>query len=207
MWHILRDRTSLCSAVLAPMLAWRVHNDLCGSDHFPVILDFLNLYQAPRKLPHWHLKRADWNRYETRVQLVDQGDLPLNDSVAYLNREILRAARCSIPQSGRTPRRRSVPWWNRELVVARRRRNRALRVFNRYPTAGNLNAVRQSQAYIRRLMKQTRRTSFREYVSSINSQTPVRDVWDRVRRLQGNCRSEPLSALKHNNVLHTDPPA
>ena len=96
---------SLCSAVLAPMLAWRVYDDLCGSDHFPVILDFLNLYQAPRKLPHWHLKRADWTRYETRVQLVDQGDLPLNDSVEYLNREILRAARCSIPQSGRTSRR------------------------------------------------------------------------------------------------------
>ena len=51
---------SLCSAVLAPMLAWRVHDDLCGRDHFPVILDFLNLYQAPRKLPHCHLKRADW---------------------------------------------------------------------------------------------------------------------------------------------------
>ena len=108
------------------------------------------------------------------------------------------------PAVGRTLRGRSVPWWNRELEVARRRRNRALRVFDQSPTAANLNAVRQSQAYIRRLMKQTRRTSFREYVSSINSQTPVRDVWDRVKRLQGSCRSEPLTALKHNNVLHTD---
>jgi len=97
------------------MLAWRVHDDLCGSDHFPVILDFLNLYQAPRKLLHWYLKRADWNIYENRVKLIDQRHLALNDLVEYLHREILRAARCSIPQFGRTQRRHSVLWWNDEL--------------------------------------------------------------------------------------------
>jgi ribonuclease HI/exonuclease III len=196
---------SLASPVVAPLIDWRVHDDLCGSDHFPIILEFLQLYTVPRKLPHWHLKRADWRKFETRVHLEDQGDLPVNDMVVYFNRVVLGAARIAIPQSGRNPRKRSVPWWNNELEIARRQRNRAFRTFNQYPTPANLNAVRQSQAHIRRLMKQSRRTSFRAYVTSVNSQTPIKAVWDRVRRLQGHPHSEPLSALLHQNVLHTDP--
>ena len=63
---------SLASPVVAPLIDWQVNDDLCGSDHFPIILESLQLYTAPRKLPHWHLKRADWRKHETRVHLVDQ---------------------------------------------------------------------------------------------------------------------------------------
>ena len=51
------------------------------------------------------------------------------------------------------------------------KRNRALERFKREPTEGNLNAYRIARAKARRDIRHSKRTSWRNYVSKMNSQT------------------------------------
>lgn len=43
---------------------WKVHDDLCGSDHFPIFLEILQPLKDER-LPHWKLNKANWEFFET----------------------------------------------------------------------------------------------------------------------------------------------
>ena len=40
--------------------SWKVHDDKCGSDHFPIILENFGP-EVDDKIPHWNLKRAKWD--------------------------------------------------------------------------------------------------------------------------------------------------
>ena len=43
---------------------WQVHDDLCGSDHFPTFLNPTNR-PDPTGVPRWKLKKADWSEFRT----------------------------------------------------------------------------------------------------------------------------------------------
>ena len=43
---------------------WKVHGDLCGSDHFPILLEILQSLPDER-LSHWKLNKANWEFFET----------------------------------------------------------------------------------------------------------------------------------------------
>ena len=44
----------------------KIHNDLCSSGHFPIILEILQpLYED--RLPQWKINRANWQVFETVV--------------------------------------------------------------------------------------------------------------------------------------------
>ena len=48
-----------------------------------------------------------------------------------------------------------------------------------------LSAFRRSQAQARRLFNQKKRQSWAEYVSKLSTNTPIKHVWDRVRKISG----------------------
>ena len=54
---------SICSPDFPSDRHWHVHDDLCGSDHYPLLLHVLPLAPvSPR--PHWVYRRADWPAFE-----------------------------------------------------------------------------------------------------------------------------------------------
>ena len=55
---------NLCSPVLLPNFTWKVTEDLCGSDHFPILLSSTQPSSniQPQK---WKLSKANWNKFET----------------------------------------------------------------------------------------------------------------------------------------------
>ena len=48
---------SLCDPVIYIDPEWKVHDDLCSSDHFPIILESLQPVHENR-LPHWKIKKS-----------------------------------------------------------------------------------------------------------------------------------------------------
>ena len=50
---------SICAPSLVLVYEWKLHEDLCGSDHFPVILtsNTVEKVAAPER---WNFKKADW---------------------------------------------------------------------------------------------------------------------------------------------------
>ena len=59
---------SLCSPSLFLDINWKVHEDLCGSDHFPTFLHFKHKGQNDN-LQRWRLGKADWSEFEEMCKL------------------------------------------------------------------------------------------------------------------------------------------
>ena len=55
---------SLCNPLSYMQYGWKVQNDLCGSDHFPIILESLQPLHENR-LPHWKINKAYLQVFET----------------------------------------------------------------------------------------------------------------------------------------------
>ena len=83
-----------------------------------------------------------------------------------------------------------VPWWTREIDAAIREKKRSLNRFKRYPT--QLNIDKRAHAKARRLIVLAKTRSWEAYISSVTSETPISDVWRRVRVIGGkNCQFRP----------------
>ena len=44
---------------------WKVHNDLCGSDHFPIIIDILQPSHDNNRPSRWTTNKANWIDFKT----------------------------------------------------------------------------------------------------------------------------------------------
>ena len=43
---------------------WKVHDDLCGRDHFPILIEILQPLHD-EILPHWKQNKSNWEVFET----------------------------------------------------------------------------------------------------------------------------------------------
>ena len=69
-----------------------------------------------------------------------------------------------------------------------------------------ISAFRRSQAKARRLFNQKKRQSWAEYVSKLSAETPIKHVWDRVRKISGKNICPPKQYLNgKNGTTITDP--
>ena len=83
--------------------------------------------------------------------------------------------------------KKSNPWFDeecREALKARRALDKRVRQ-SRELRGETLSAFRRSQAQARRLFNQEKCQSWAEYVSKLSTNTPIKHVWDRVRKISG----------------------
>ena len=101
-----------------------------------------------------------------------------------------------IPETSTNPTK-SNPWYNDECKEAIKTRKKALNKFKKYPTKDNLNEVKVFRAKARRTIKISKRKSWRSYVSKINHKTPIKKVWDMIRKISGKTKSPSYTHLNH----------
>ena len=89
-----------------------------------------------------------------------------------------------IPKSSTRSKRRN-PWYNDECKTAINKRKSALRKFNKNPSRENHMPSKLTRAEARRTIKDAKRSSWRQYVNKLNSRTPVKKVWDMIRKVSG----------------------
>ena len=70
--------------------------------------------------------------------------------------------------------------------------------FCKFPTKDNLNTYRVFRAKARRAIKSSKRKSWRTYVSNLNYKTPIKKVWDMVRKISGKSKSASHQHLNTN---------
>ena len=178
---------SLCSSGAVLDFSWRVLPDLHGSDHFPIILSS-DVSEPQRRLPRWCLDRADWQLFgelgSTEHSLDGFGTI--DEAVAYFTDKLHSAGLLSVPKtSGRFPRR-PVPWWTPECASAVKAKRGAFSRLRRHRGDPQcLAAFRKARAHARRVLKEARRSSWIKYVSTLTAETPLTQVWNRVRKISG----------------------
>ena len=123
------------SPSLHDRFSFKVHPDLCSSDHFPIVSSDNRKVPLGRTHSRWLVQKANWPLFE-KLSFIDSCENNENDIMSELknfNKKIIKAADVSIPKSKTISKRHLVPWWSREIQTAIRERKKALGLFIHHP--------------------------------------------------------------------------
>ena len=105
--------------------------------------------------------------------------------MAIFSSTLLDIAADNIPKTSPFPKRKAKPWFDEDCQAAEKERNKANRLANKHPSAVNSMRPRLIQARTKKLFKQKKRDSWKNYVSSVNVNTPSKKVWNMIRKITG----------------------
>ena len=194
---------SFASPSIFDRFSWEVHDDCCGSDHFPIILtaaeDDNNIKQQ-----RWKFKQADWNSFKALCSSrLNEHTFVSEDPIPDFSNILLEIAENTIPKSSVSSKPRK-PWFDDECKQAIKDRKRAERTFRRSFSHSKLSSFRIYRAKARRTIKSKKRSSWKQLVSSINNRTPMNKIWNMINRIKGRTHSSSVKRLSVNNDIITD---
>ena len=124
---------TLCDTSLFLDFTWRVYEDTCGSNHFPVV--FESLHPQDDDLPRWRLNKVNWEEFHSQCQkhlIVNN-----TETIPEFSKKLINIVKTCIPHNP-TIHKRDKPWFSKECKQAIHLRRAALRKFNTEPTTSNL---------------------------------------------------------------------
>ena len=146
------------------------------SDHYPISISYRST-ETSSAIPSWKLRKADWPYFscESKEQL---GCSNPGISLDEFSEKIIAIANNNIPKSKFCVRRHNTVWFDDTCKEAIKKRKKALRKVKSSPTFDNIQQYKIIRGQTRKTMKSTRRQSWQNFVSSINSRTPIKKVWN-----------------------------
>jgi hypothetical protein len=155
-----------------------------GSDHYPVVtcVGVEASTVRYRVRPSWMFEGGSWGAWLTALSQKDTA-LSANIEVSATNftDNIVSASIQVFPQFKATiTPRYNKSWWTHsctQAVVAKKAAKRALTLLP------NLIAFKRSEASVKWEVKQAKKNSWRMYCSTITSNTPISQLWKKVKRL------------------------
>ena len=115
-------------------------------------------------------------------KLIPENFKESSDPISDFTSTLIEISKECIPQTSTNPTK-SNPWYNGDCKEAIKQRKQALSKFKKSPNSNNLNDVKVLRAKARRTIKLSKRKSWRSYVSKINNKTPIKKVWDMIRKI------------------------
>ena len=184
--------------------SWQVLDDVCGSDHYPIKIDSNEPSQIKRNA-RWIFNKADWVSFKELCKENISKEVFENtvDSISTFTSILYEIATKTIPKTSTNPKFPIKPWFNDECIQAVNERKRALYRFEREPTLEKKIEYKRLQAKSRKIIKTNKRKSWHEYVNKLQSSTPIKKVWDKVKKIEGK-ETNTVSHLKKNNSEITD---
>ena len=133
--------------------SWKVHDDTCGSDHFPIIVENSGP-ELDDKIPdkiRWNLRRAKWDEFKNSciLKLKSDANDTVEDSITYFCKTLISIAEESIPRKS-SNKKHNKSWFNDDCKTAIRSRKAVLRKFSLQPSAENLNNCKIHRANLLR---------------------------------------------------------
>ena len=199
---------SICSSDIVTEFSWEVDDCLHSSDHFPITVA-VNDYTPFTHVPKFNYKKADWNLFK-RMLNIDRDILDGNDideTIEQFNQKILQIAEQCIPMSGGKFTLRPVPWWGPEIKQVLARKKQAYRRYIRTRLAVDKIEFNRLRALSRYKIKEAKRNNWKNYVNTINKDTPMKAIWKKVKKIDGKYVAAQQPILQENNIIITDPKA
>ena len=112
---------------------------------------------------------------------------------------LLSNAIAAIPQTSPNPKKKPKPYFDDECKEIINKRNAAFKKCRTNSALQNIRHYQLLRAKCRRTIKRKKTSSWRQYVSSINSFTPMKKVWERIGKINGKNRTKLLHHLKDDN--------
>ena len=216
---------AISSPTIVDRFEWSISDDLYSSDHFPVLISFLN-NNPENHAPRYNIDKADWDKYRLFTREIPPFEIlrEHNETNEILTKFIQNAADKSIPISVPHPNKQKVPWWSEtlsELIDKKHTIGRRLdtlnRRFNNLNKRHNINETNifkmvtitieisnlkplynKISAKFRREVIQGKIISWRKYVSSLTNNTPIKKIWEKFRKINGKNNNSTRHAIINN---------
>ena len=167
---------------------WQVINTL-NSDHLPIITNYNNhiTYQEQDIFkPKWKFNKADWSGfYQQCKKLNKTEDNDVNIFNKNLTKEIINISEKYIPKTRKNNDRQNVPWWNQDIENECTKRNRFRKIYKITKNPKYHELYKLAKANVTKIIKQAKQYSWESFCSEINQHTPIRDMWNKIKRIQG----------------------
>ena len=196
---------SLCTPDIACNFYWYTYPDRCGSDHYPILIECLEL-TANTNRKKWKYHNADWaafSRETFSIPTYDDSDY-IETNLEKFYKVILEAADLYIPFSCNTKIKCPVPWWNNECHQAKRARTKAYKKFKRTRSDIDYIEYKKQCALTKRTFKAAQQNSWKTYVFTINKDTPISAIWKKVHKILGKPSQTHVPTLLINNEIKYD---
>lgn len=189
---------------------WHVLESLYDSDHFPISISLdKSVPRVPTSLKRWRLNHADWDNFQNQIgreMSTLQISSDVNKSVKDFNEIILSAAEKFIGTSDIKIYSKCTPWWNDECAAAVKNCKHALNRYRRHRNQEDFIIFKQMRAIARRTLKQSKKDSWRAYISSLTKETPTAEVWRKIKFMTGRRTQTLIPALSDpdNKLILSD---
>jgi len=152
---------TICDPQLFLDFNWTVHNDQCGSDHFPIIIQNTKA-QPCTSIARWKFHKADWIKFRAIVSnLINVTSvLGAEDPMEAFSMTLFNAATQSIPKTCASSKCVTKPWFNEACKIAIKERKKALHRFQAQPTDVNLQKYKIQRAMTRQTIRLNKKTSW-----------------------------------------------
>ena len=192
---------SICGPSLVLDYERNMHEDLYGSDHFPVI-STSNAVEEDAAPNRRNFKKADWLSFQAQCssELTEEGVM----SAGQFTDLLIQAADKAIPKTRFLKKPPKIPWFNDSCKKAIKERKKAQQKFFSNLTLSNVQNFKLLRAKARHVVRQQKRNSWRHFCNKSNSKMQTQKVWKAIRkiRVKGGCNS--INHLKINGNLITD---
>lgn len=176
---------------LFPKIEWFTLPHLYGSDHFPIVIKYEDITedtqnQTPNKRK-WNLKKANWENYKEVLKTKTKNLQICNKDNATslihkISLYITEAAEETIGYKASATNKKIVPWWNKDCGKTIKEAKKALNKYKRYPNIENLINLKKTKAIARRTVIQSKKKSWEEYVTTLNKDTPMTEIWNKIKK-------------------------
>jgi ribonuclease HI/endonuclease/exonuclease/phosphatase family metal-dependent hydrolase len=191
---------SICSTELLPHYQWEVHEETLNSDHFPILLKTSTPMEELRP-EKWIPGKADWNKFkeQTNTDRNIQEFNTVEEAANFLESHIKEAASKTIPKTKGIMKTKSPPWWNKWCRAAVQKRKATFRRYTRATNDRNYNSFSKARAEAKRQIKFSKRSSWSNFINSINHKSKSRDLWKKIKMLTNKYTSETVNTLIIND--------
>lgn len=187
---------------------WEVFPDCGNSDHFPTICKincrntnniFFSTYQIK------DFSKADWGQFYDRM-VVESMNLERDASFQTIQDIMDMASVAAIPlKSKNTTLQLGNPWWDNECTLMLRQRRSALQYFKDLPNMDNYIKAKRAIAQSKRFFKQRKKEKFIKFCGSLNRNSNLTYVWNKVKKFSGISLNNNFSRVSDNirlDMLH-----
>ena len=93
---------------------WKVHDDPCGSDHFPIIIEITQPINDNNRPPCWKTNKANWQQFKTLCNTRLVQDSKCSDQIKHFTQTLFAIANETILKTSPS----NTPWFNDECKIA-----------------------------------------------------------------------------------------
>lgn len=198
---------SICSPAFFPQFSWVVLEDYHSSDHFPIKISKITPSPDVTRRQRWKEYKADWPKFSRKIveTMPSLSELNVHDAVSKFTETVQSAANECIPKTSPHPKKRQKAWWNDDIDKLAKECKKAYKKACNNLTEENDRNYKTLKAEFKRQCKEAKIKTWQDYIITIDDKTSSKDVWNKVRRIQGTYNTPIVKQVFQDGRCLTNP--